>query len=291
MITIGEFATLTGLTPKALRHYDAKGILSPASVDPRSGYRGYSLGQLRTAGLIAVLRAAELPLAAVADALAAEDPAETLARERERLAEERLAQDSALAAAEWLLSQGAEVEVRREHRAAQPFAYADLPGQPELPEGASDAERAAQEAAGTEEANATFARVFGAVRAAGGEVTGPWWFQHLPAEAGDPETSPMTLRCAWPIAGIDGERAEGLGEGVRLGLLPAATELSVDIPHGTTPPEVTIPPGQFELFEAVGEELGEDEATLDCLRTEGRLDAEGQPIGLTLRFALDAKAG
>ena len=38
---IGRFARLTGLTVKALRHYDEIGLLRPAGVDPESGYRSY----------------------------------------------------------------------------------------------------------------------------------------------------------------------------------------------------------------------------------------------------------
>ncbi len=297
-MTIGEFAALTGLTPKALRHYDSKGILSPAAVDPRSGYRGYAFGQLRHAGLIGVLRAADLPLAVVSELMVSADPATSLTRERDRLLQERQAQDSALQAAEWLLAQGTEADVRREERPEQRFAYLDLPGladSSELPEGASDAEREAHEAAETREADAGFARVYEAVRGAGGEVPGPWWFQYLPAETGSPDTDPMTLRCAWPVAGElavelagDFGASKQLGDGVRLGVLPAATELCVDIPHGMTPPEVTLPSGQLALIEAVVAEVGEDRATLEGLRTEGRLDAQGQPIGLRLRFALDA---
>lgn len=289
MMTIGEFAALTGLTPKALRHYESKGVLSPAAVDPRSGYRGYAFGQLRAAGLIGVLRAADLPLAVISEALAAGDPLATLARERERLLAEREAQDAALVAAEWMLEQGSTTEVRREHVGSQRFAYIDLEDLPEPAAGATDAERAAYDEAGTERANATFARVFEAVRAAGGDVTGPWWFQYLESTMGDPDATPMTLRCAWPVAGDFGG-AEQLGDGVLLGLLPEVTELCVDIPHGMTPPEVTLPPGQLELFEAVIEEVGEERATLAELRTVGKLDSQGQPIGLTLRFAVDAAA-
>ncbi len=39
MLTIGEFATATGLTAKALRLYDDLGLLAPAEVDPRNGFR------------------------------------------------------------------------------------------------------------------------------------------------------------------------------------------------------------------------------------------------------------
>lgn len=289
-MNIGEFAALTGLSVKALRHYDAKGLLAPASIDPATGYRGYELGQFRAAGLIAVLRAAQLPLAAVGEVLAAEAPAALLARERLRLAEERLAQDSALAAAEWLLAGEHDAEVLRADRPEQGFAYLELPGEPELPEGASDAERAAAEEAGTEAANAAFARVHRAVLAAGGEIAGPWWFQHRLGDGAGAGAEPMTLRCAWPVRGLAAGAGGELADGVRLGTLPAATELSVDIPHGMTPEEVTIPPGQLALFSAVAEAEGEDRAELAGLRTEGRLDEAGQPVGLTLRYALGRPA-
>jgi DNA-binding transcriptional MerR regulator len=39
LLSIGRFARLSGLTVKALRHYDAEGPLSPAHVDEWTGYR------------------------------------------------------------------------------------------------------------------------------------------------------------------------------------------------------------------------------------------------------------
>ena len=59
---IGRFARLTGLTVKALRHYDEVGLLRPASVDPESGYRLYAPDQMRRAEAIQRLRRLELPL-------------------------------------------------------------------------------------------------------------------------------------------------------------------------------------------------------------------------------------
>ena len=43
-VTIGEFARRSGLSLKALRLYDARGLLEPVRVDPASGYRYYDLG-------------------------------------------------------------------------------------------------------------------------------------------------------------------------------------------------------------------------------------------------------
>ncbi|HWF82687.1 MAG TPA: MerR family transcriptional regulator, partial [Streptosporangiaceae bacterium] len=82
LLSIGQFARATGLTAKALRHYDAVGLLVPDVVEAGNGYRRYSVGQLATARLIRRLRSLELPVAEVrrlldlyehdADALTAE---------------------------------------------------------------------------------------------------------------------------------------------------------------------------------------------------------------------------
>jgi DNA-binding transcriptional MerR regulator len=62
MMTIGRFADATGLTVKALRHYDEIGLLTPAYVDPETGYRYYESAQVEDAVAIRRLRALELPL-------------------------------------------------------------------------------------------------------------------------------------------------------------------------------------------------------------------------------------
>ena len=61
-LSIGQFARATGLTPKALRHYDSLHLLSPASVDADTGYRRYSQEQVQAGRLIRRLRDLELPL-------------------------------------------------------------------------------------------------------------------------------------------------------------------------------------------------------------------------------------
>jgi len=69
-LTIGEMARLTQLTPKALRLYDELGLLSPAGVDRRTGYRRYRADQVERGRLIALLRGIEMGLAAIGDLLA-----------------------------------------------------------------------------------------------------------------------------------------------------------------------------------------------------------------------------
>ncbi len=75
LLPIGRFARLTGLTVKALRHYDEVGLLVPAAVDPGTAYRLYSPEQRGRAEAIARLRRLELPLDDVAVVLGATDPA------------------------------------------------------------------------------------------------------------------------------------------------------------------------------------------------------------------------
>jgi DNA-binding transcriptional MerR regulator len=65
MMSIGEFARLSRLSPKALRLYDELGLLPPAQVDPDSGYRWYAAGQLDNARLVASLRQIGVPLAEI----------------------------------------------------------------------------------------------------------------------------------------------------------------------------------------------------------------------------------
>lgn len=64
-LTIGDFARRSQLSPKALRLYDRQGLLVPAEVDARSGYRFYTEDQLVTARLISRLRQLDMPLAIV----------------------------------------------------------------------------------------------------------------------------------------------------------------------------------------------------------------------------------
>ncbi|GAA3935770.1 MerR family transcriptional regulator [Actinomadura viridis] len=96
LLTIGRFARLCRLSVKQLRHYDEMGLLAPVRVDASSGYRYYAPEQARDALTIAMLREMDLPLAVIAQALAA-DPerrAQILRAERDRLAE-RISRDQA----------------------------------------------------------------------------------------------------------------------------------------------------------------------------------------------------
>jgi len=62
---IGEFASASRLSQKALRLYGEKGLLAPSWVDPSSGYRYYRVEQLQAATLIALLRRAGMSIAEI----------------------------------------------------------------------------------------------------------------------------------------------------------------------------------------------------------------------------------
>jgi DNA-binding transcriptional MerR regulator/effector-binding domain-containing protein len=73
-VSVGQFATMTHLSVKTLRHYHQVGLLEPVHVDPGTGYRYYSLDQLPTAQLIRRLRDLRMPVAEVRDVLVAQTP-------------------------------------------------------------------------------------------------------------------------------------------------------------------------------------------------------------------------
>lgn len=96
--SIGDFAWLSGVTTKALRHYDRIGVLRPAVVDAHSRYRRYSADQL--AELYELLSFARLGLSLrqARDVMAGEGAVDSLSRAlltTKREIETRIAEDSA----------------------------------------------------------------------------------------------------------------------------------------------------------------------------------------------------
>lgn len=62
LLSIGDFARMTFLSVKALRHYHEVGLLVPASIDPATGYRRYDLSQVAVAHVIRRFRELGVPL-------------------------------------------------------------------------------------------------------------------------------------------------------------------------------------------------------------------------------------
>ena len=69
LLLIGDFSTLSRLSPKALRLYDELGLLVPVHVDPANGYRWYGFDQLHDARVVALLRRLDMPLARIREVL------------------------------------------------------------------------------------------------------------------------------------------------------------------------------------------------------------------------------
>jgi DNA-binding transcriptional MerR regulator len=65
MYRIGTVARLAQVSVRTLRHYDEIGLLTPADVDPATGYRRYSPEQMRRLHRILVLRDLGVPLAEI----------------------------------------------------------------------------------------------------------------------------------------------------------------------------------------------------------------------------------
>ncbi|GAA4828912.1 MerR family transcriptional regulator [Luteimicrobium xylanilyticum] len=85
LVTIGEFSRMTHLTVKALRHYDAQGVLVPHHVDDATGYRSYSVTQVPLAQVVRRLRALGMPLDEVGSVVGTDDVTERTARIAEHL--------------------------------------------------------------------------------------------------------------------------------------------------------------------------------------------------------------
>jgi len=69
MFSIGDFAAIGRVSVRMLRHYDAVGVLRPASVDPSSGYRYYHADQFRRLNRVIALKDLGFTLQQVRDIL------------------------------------------------------------------------------------------------------------------------------------------------------------------------------------------------------------------------------
>lgn len=105
LLSIGEFSSRCGLSAKMLRSYAAAGLLTPAAVDRRSGYRYYSIGQLYQARIIALLRRAGIAVDDIACFFAHPD-ASRLERWEHEIVQASAARRQALAEARAALASG-----------------------------------------------------------------------------------------------------------------------------------------------------------------------------------------
>lgn len=236
MLGIGEFAGLTGLSVKALRHYDEKGVLVPAEVDAHSGYRRYAESQVREGVVVRALRDAGVALPEVAGALTGGTALEALGERRRCVLEEREREDRAHADAEGALrALRVPVEVVAVEREAQPYVGRVISVPVEEADDLND-----------DDANEVILALFEEVQRAGLGPAGRFWTTIRPGERGQ-----IDLVCCWPT--VHEASAGWGGADIEVGVLPARTELVAtwrptdgeDLPVGYTHPAVVA------LFEAV----------------------------------------
>ena len=96
MLRISDFSSLAQISVKALRYYDQIGLLSPASIDPQTGYRYYSAAQMSRLHRILALKDFGFTLEQIGEMLNGEVSAEQMrgmlllrrAEQAKRVAEE-----------------------------------------------------------------------------------------------------------------------------------------------------------------------------------------------------------
>jgi effector-binding domain-containing protein len=130
LLPIGRFSEICRLSIPALRHYDELGLLKPASVDPDTGYRYYSMAQAVDADRIRTLRFLEMPLPEIRSILAG-DPARTkriLEGHRNRLREQADRQRYAIALLDSMLREEPPMTYEVHLRETKPQPAASIRG-------------------------------------------------------------------------------------------------------------------------------------------------------------------
>ncbi|MEV8241141.1 MerR family transcriptional regulator [Microbacterium testaceum] len=211
MLYIGEFSALTGLTVKALRHYDEQGLLGPARVDEASGRRFYAPRQIRDALTILALREADVPLPVIARVLGSPGDVGPLEEQRERVLRERRRHDTAFdAVLQTFATPPGEIVLARREEPEQAFLGYPLIADPQA-DGAQDGDRG-HSYARDGDASDPFAR-------ADVDISDPHW---VATRVRDQETHDVTL--CWPTS--EAAVRDDL-PGFITGVLPARTELFV----------------------------------------------------------------
>ena len=67
LYSIGETSKITGVSIQTLRNYSNDGLITPAYVDPQSGYRYFAFHQFHIIDRIKYLRSLDLPLPQIRD--------------------------------------------------------------------------------------------------------------------------------------------------------------------------------------------------------------------------------
>jgi DNA-binding transcriptional MerR regulator len=96
-LSVGDLARLTGVTVRALHHYDEIGLCKP-SARTRAGYRQYTDADVLRLQQILLLRELGMPLTEIAEALERGSTRDMLRKHRSTLVEKRARLDTMIAA-------------------------------------------------------------------------------------------------------------------------------------------------------------------------------------------------
>ena len=133
---IGDFSRMTHLSVKALRHYHDLGLLTPAEIDPASGYRFYEPSQVPVAQVIRRFRDLGMPLEEIGQVLQAPDAGarnQVIVAHMQRMESQLAATQSGVASLRSLLA-GPPGPISVEHRsvgAARALAIRELVAMPD----------------------------------------------------------------------------------------------------------------------------------------------------------------
>ncbi|GAA1457708.1 hypothetical protein GCM10009603_08700 [Nocardiopsis exhalans] len=274
-MNIGEFSWLTGLSTKALRAYDERGLLPPRATDPWTGYRRYTADQLSSAVLIRAAREAGMPLTEIQRLLEEPERARTTFDQfRSAVTAERERQDAALEGMAALLAEEVQGQAVEERTAPeQHWAGIVLTVTHDEEE---DGERADE----------AFTALGSVLIAEGRELSGPFWSSlRDTGEDGTGEDGTAELLCCAPVPGplpadwgIPGWRTE-------TGLLPERTELVVRWSHDAPIPAVEGAVHPAVLMLLTEAELRGTSVSPAQLR-QIPLFEDGEPVGVAVTLPL-----
>jgi DNA-binding transcriptional MerR regulator len=133
---IGDFSRMTHLSVKALRHYHDLGLLTPAEIDPASGYRFYEPAQVPIAQVIRRFRDLGMPLEDIRQMLQAPDAGarnQVIVAHMQRM-ESQLAATQAVVASLRSLLAGPPEPIAVEHRSVGPVRALAIRGLVSMPD-------------------------------------------------------------------------------------------------------------------------------------------------------------
>ena len=134
---IGDFSRMTHLSVKALRHYHDLGLLTPAEIDPASGYRFYEPSQVPVAQVIRRFRDLGMPLEEIGQVLQAPDAGarnQVIVAHMQRMESQLAATQSVVASLRSLLA-GPPEPIAVEHRSvggARALAIREMVSMPDM---------------------------------------------------------------------------------------------------------------------------------------------------------------